>query len=61
MYNTQFTSIAQRLCYNNSTCQTPTHVNLPIPHMVTMPPSAMPVALCETDITAVNCILYIVR
>ena len=49
------------VCYNSSTCQTPIHVNSPIPHMVTMPPSTMPVALCVSDSIAVNCGLYMVR
>jgi hypothetical protein len=49
------------VCYNSSTCQTPVCVNLPIPHMVTMPPSAMPVALCVSDSNHVNCGWYMVR
>jgi len=34
---------------------------LPIPHTVTKPPIAMPVALCVNDSTDVNCGLYMVR
>ena len=49
------------ISYDSSTCQIPTHVSLPTPHMVTMPPSTMPVALCVSDNIHVNCGLYMVR
>jgi len=49
------------VCYHSSTCQTSTHVNLPIPHMAAMPPSAMPVVLCVSDSNHVNCGWYMVR
>lgn len=63
LLNVQYSihTYSAEVCYNYSTCQSPIHVNLPIPHMVTMPPSTMPVPLCVSDSKDVNCGLYMVR